>query len=115
MKAMVSKDTRVLDCSIRVPLIPNSKPLIGVAVLRASHSSSLLPATWRKPSSRHCMPNRNSARPAHSCSQPELYQKLVDNITSASVGSTNDFILVIYTKSGSWHQRGSILITIADK
>src|SRR5690554_2207413 len=112
---MVKRDIKVVDCRIIVPPTPNINPLNGVAVLRSRSCSSRPPASSFKPSSRHCMPNRNSAKPAQSCSQPELYQKLVDNITSASVGSTNDFILVIYTKSGSWHQRGSILITIADK
>src|SRR5690606_16898547 len=34
----------------------------------------LPPASWRKASSRHCMPNRNSASPAHSSSQPRLIQ-----------------------------------------
>ena len=49
--------------------------LDGVEVLRSSHSSSWLPARSRRPSSRHCMPNRNSARPAPSCSSPALDQK----------------------------------------
>ncbi|MNJ57357.1 hypothetical protein D3C77_529430 [compost metagenome] len=74
MKAMVSSDTSVLDCSSMVPPTPNSSPLNGVAVVRASSCSSLPPASWRRPSSRHCMPNRNNARPAHSSSQGWLLQ-----------------------------------------
>ncbi len=45
MKAMVSSDTSVLDCSSMVPLTPNISPLNGVAVLRASSCSSVLPAS----------------------------------------------------------------------
>ena len=74
MKAIASSDTSVLDCNTRVPQTPNISPLNGVAVLRASSCSSLLPASWRKPSSRHCMPNRNKPKPAHSCNQPSLNQ-----------------------------------------
>src|SRR5690606_22858951 len=73
-KAMVSSDTRVLDCSTKVAPVPNNRPLKGVEVLRLSQCSSLPPASSRKPSSRHCMPNKNSASPAHSCSQPALVQ-----------------------------------------
>ncbi|MCY1556881.1 hypothetical protein D9M68_936790 [compost metagenome] len=75
-KAMVSSDTSELDCTSMVALTPNIRLLKGVAVLSASRRSSLPPASWRKPSSRHCMPNRNSARPAHRPSQPALNQKL---------------------------------------
>src|SRR5690606_7365013 len=46
------------------------------------------PASWRRPSSRHCMPNRNSARPAHSCSQPALRQKLHASSAATSTPST---------------------------
>nr|WP_281355001.1 hypothetical protein [Comamonas jiangduensis] len=72
--AMVSSDTRVLDCSTKVAAVPNSSPLKGVAVLLESHCSSLPPARLLRPCSRLCMPNRNKAKPAHSTSQPALYQ-----------------------------------------
>ena len=85
-KAMVSSDTRVLDCSSIVPPMPNSSPLRGVAVLRASHCSSRPPASCRRPSSRSCMPSRNIARPAHSCSQPALRQN--DHASSAASTTT---------------------------
>ncbi|MCY1401784.1 hypothetical protein D9M71_169080 [compost metagenome] len=88
MNAMVSRETSVLDCSNKVPQIPNISPLNEVAVLRASKCSSLPPASWRSPSSRHCMPNRNSASPAHSSSQPELNQKLRASPTEARISKT---------------------------
>ncbi|MCY1444472.1 hypothetical protein D9M71_609450 [compost metagenome] len=83
MNAMVSRETSVLDCSSMVPQMPNIIPLKEVAVLRASSCSSLPPASWRRPSSRHCMPNRKSASPAQSSSQPELNQKLEASPTAA--------------------------------
>ena len=73
-KAIVSSDTRVLDCSTKVAAVPNSSPLNGVAVLCDSQPSSLPPARLLRPCSRFCMPNRNRARPAHSTSQPWLNQ-----------------------------------------
>ena len=73
-KAIVSSETRVLDCSTKVAAVPNSKPLNGVAVLVDSQPSSLLPAKLFRPCSRFCIPNKNKAKPAHSTSQPELYQ-----------------------------------------
>ena len=85
-KAMVSSETRVEDCSAVVPAMPNSRPRTGVPVLRASIRSRPPPASWRRPSSRHCMPNRNIASPAHSCSQPSSRQKLQP---SAAASSTN--------------------------
>ncbi|SFX11854.1 hypothetical protein SAMN04244547_00455 [Azotobacter vinelandii] len=75
MKAMVNNDTRVLDCSRKVPKRPNKKPFSGVAVLRPSSSSRRPPASCLSPSSRHCMPNKKSASPAHKRSQPGLSQK----------------------------------------
>src|SRR5690606_38958239 len=54
--------------------MPNSRPRTGVSVLRASNCSRRPPASCRSPSSRHCMPNRKIARPAHSCSQPASRQ-----------------------------------------
>src|SRR5690606_23798599 len=73
-KAMVSRHTRVLDCSTDVARVPNSRPLRGVDVLWLRSCSSAPPARAFRPCTRHCMPNRKSARPAHSCSQPELDQ-----------------------------------------
>src|SRR5690554_3408492 len=96
---MVNKDIRVVDCRIMVPPTPNISPFSGVAVLRSNNCSSRLPASSFKPSSKHCIPNRNKAKPAHSCNHPALYQKLADNIASANTGSTNDFTLTIYAKS----------------
>ena len=87
-KAIVSSDTSVLDCSSAVPPMPNSRPRTGVPVLRASHCSSLLPASLRSPSSSICMPNRNIASPAHSSSQPALRQKLqASSSATASAGN----------------------------
>jgi hypothetical protein len=39
------------------------------------------------------MPNKKSAKPPQSFSQPGLYQKLNDSTISAIMGNKNDFIL----------------------
>ena len=87
-KAMVSSDTSVLDCSSRLATEPNSSPLKGVDVLLPNHCSSLPPARFFRPCSRLCMPNRNSASPAHSCSQPLLHQN--DHASAASARTISE-------------------------
>src|SRR5690554_5624507 len=94
---MVSNDISVVDCSTIVPPTPNKKPLKGVAVLRSNSCSKRPPASCFKPSSRHCIPNKNKAKPAHSCNQPELYQKLLAKTVSANTGNTNDLSLSIHS------------------
>lgn len=50
-KAMVSNDTRVLDCKIKVALMPKTKPLIGLWVDFAMSRSRVPPVACCKPSS----------------------------------------------------------------
>ena len=62
-KAMVKSDTKVLDCKTNVAPMPNISPRAGVAVLLAIKRSKVPPAALCSPSSMHCMPNKNNAKP----------------------------------------------------
>ena len=62
-KAMVKSDTKVLDCKTNVAPMPNISPRAGVAVLLAIKRSNVPPAALCSPSSMHCMPNKNNAKP----------------------------------------------------
>ena len=61
--AIVSSETSVLDCRMKVAPIPNNAPLAGVAVDFRIQRSKRPPAASRKPSSIFCIPNRNNAKP----------------------------------------------------
>ena len=84
-KAMVSSDTRVLDCTVTVASTPKLRLFQARSVALARKRSSSPPASRRRPSSRHCMPNRNSARPPASRVQPALNQN--DTARAAAQGA----------------------------
>ncbi|MNF56719.1 hypothetical protein D3C84_382180 [compost metagenome] len=91
-KAMVSSDTRVLDCTITVASTPKARLFQVRSVALARKRSSSLPASRRNPSSRHCMPNRNRARPPASRVQPLLNQ---NDVASAMASSHITTVLAV--------------------
>ncbi|MNC15672.1 hypothetical protein D3C75_634960 [compost metagenome] len=88
-KAMVSRDTSELDCTSAVARMPKPRLFQTPSVALARIRSSLPPASMRKPSSRHCMPNRNSARPPASWVQPVLNQNDTSSAATSSQITTS--------------------------
>ncbi|MND87252.1 hypothetical protein D3C80_792470 [compost metagenome] len=86
---MVSSDTSVLDCTITVASTPKARLFQVRSVALARKRSSSLPASRRSPSSRHCMPNRNSARPPASWVQPVLNQNDTSSAATSSQITTS--------------------------
>ncbi|MOA19603.1 hypothetical protein D3C78_1399980 [compost metagenome] len=88
-KAMVSRDTSELDCTRAVARMPKPRLFQARSVALARMRSNPPPASMRRPSSRHCMPNRNKARPPASWVQPVLNQNDTSSAATSSQTTTS--------------------------